>query len=229
MSRIRSVHPGLFTDEAFMSTSPAARLLVIGIWTECWDDGVFEWKPLTLKAKIFPVDNVALPELLKELEDNGFLKRFSNGGKDYGAVRNFRRFQRPKYPNSSGVLPAELRSYVGLSDDLPEALPEHSGNDGEKPPQMEDGVGEGREKIKSKNKSSSDSRAPKSFPADGPINYVAPFGEIAKRKGRGADVNVLAQAFRSFCFDEKIDLADPAIAQKFETFCGKHRVRGLHS
>lgn len=115
MSRIRSIHPGLFTDEAFMQASPNARLLLIGIWTEAWDDGVFERKPLTLKAKIFPADNLDVSELLTELEDLGFFQTFKIAGKSFGAIRNFRKFQRPKKPNSSGLLPDEFRNYVALN------------------------------------------------------------------------------------------------------------------
>ena len=51
MSRIRSIHPGLFTDEAFMEASIPARMLIMGLWCEAWDDGVFEIKPLTIKAR----------------------------------------------------------------------------------------------------------------------------------------------------------------------------------
>lgn len=32
MARIRSVHPGLYTDEAFMTLSMAARVLIVGLW-----------------------------------------------------------------------------------------------------------------------------------------------------------------------------------------------------
>lgn len=134
MSRIRSVHPGLFTDEAFMSASVSARLLIIGLWVEAWDDGVFEWKPLTLKARIFPVDHVDMGELLTELEALQFVCRFKANEKEYGAIRNFRKWQKPKIPNSSGVLPEAFRKYVGLkSDDFSNASP--------KPRQREDGGG----------------------------------------------------------------------------------------
>ena len=116
MARIRSVHPGLFTDEAFMSCGFAARQLIVGLWCEARDDGVFEWKTLTLKARIFPVDNIDVEELLAELESHDIIRRFEAGGKSYGAVRNFRKYQRPKKPNDSGVLPDEFRTYVGLSE-----------------------------------------------------------------------------------------------------------------
>lgn len=131
MARIRSIHPGLFTDEAFMSASAHARLLIIGIWTEAWDDGVFEWKPLTLKAKLFPVDNVDMAGLLDELVSLDFVKPFE-AGKRYGAIRNFQKYQRPKKPNSSGLLPESLHGYVGH---VPNQFP----TSGEKSPQMEDG------------------------------------------------------------------------------------------
>ncbi|MDR6826470.1 hypothetical protein J2X48_000726 [Bosea sp. BE271] len=138
MARIRSIHPGLFTDEAFMSASAHARLLIIGIWTEAWDDGVFEWKPLTLKAKLFPVDSVDMAVLLDELVSLDFIRSFE-AGKRYGAVRNFQKYQRPKKPNSSGVLPSDLHEYVHV---VPNQFPTIS----EKSPQMEDGGGrEGEE------------------------------------------------------------------------------------
>ena len=57
MARIRSVHPGIWTDEAFLSCDPLARLLFIGIWTDADDHGAFEWKPIGLKLKLLPADN----------------------------------------------------------------------------------------------------------------------------------------------------------------------------
>ena len=137
MSRIRSVHPGLWTDEAFMSLSAHARLLFIGIWTEAFDDGVFEWKPLTLKARIFPVDTVDVPALLAELVANDCI---AERGK-YGLIRNFRHYQRPKKPNSSGLLQADDHEYVGL---VPNQFPTGS----EEVEQMEDGGGVKEEEEK---------------------------------------------------------------------------------
>lgn len=112
MARIRSIHPGLFTDENYVELSPLARLLVICIWCESWDDGVFEWKAKSLKIRYFPCDNVDVESLLEELVQYRFVKRFESDGKGYGAVRNFGKFQSPRKPNSSGVLPKELRTYV---------------------------------------------------------------------------------------------------------------------
>lgn len=114
MARIRSVHPGQWTDEDFVALSPMARLLTLAIRNECDDQGVFEWKPLTIKMRLLPADNLDVADLLRELEENNHVKKFETGGKTYGAVRNFRRFQSPKKPNAIHPLPAEIGSYVGM-------------------------------------------------------------------------------------------------------------------
>ncbi len=140
MARIRSIHPGLFTDESFVSCSPLARLLVLGLWTEADDQGVFEWKPVTLKMRLLPVDGADVSALLVEIADQNICRRFEADGKVYGAIRNFRKYQRPKSPNAIYPLPKDLRSYVAISEiagDKPGPIPPN----GENAPQMEDGGG----------------------------------------------------------------------------------------
>ncbi len=154
MSRIRSIHPGIWTDEAFMGLSPHGRLLLMGIWTEAWDDGVFEWKPLTLKARIFPADNIDVADLLMDLVQAGVIARLDSVAKQPGVIRNFQKYQRPKKPNSSGMLPDEWLDYVGArGTDAPsgcdggEPVRNQFGTSSEKSSQMEDGGGKrGREK-----------------------------------------------------------------------------------
>lgn len=171
MSRIRSLHPGLFTDEQYMALSFPARELIKGIWCECDDQGAFEWKPLTLKAKIMPADAVDMPALLDELVRGKFVTKYDYDGRSYGAVRNFRRFQRPKKPNSIHLLPSEFRTYVGLSADeeehsaeQPPSVPHQLPTEGEKPPQMEDEgrrvKGEERKKDSEPNGSDAASASP---------------------------------------------------------------------
>jgi hypothetical protein len=146
MARIRSIHPGLWTDEAFMSLSANARLLLIGLWTEAHDDGVFEWKPLTLKARIFPVDNVDVETLLAELIAVDVIKRATGFPKEPGMIRNFRKYQRPQKPNESGLLPDEYRTYVGLKADSTLPVRDQYDTGTRKSPQMEDVGGRRKEK-----------------------------------------------------------------------------------
>jgi len=139
MARIRSVHPGLFTDEAFMSASPLARLLMIGLWTEAWDDGVFEWKPIVIKARLFPADACDVVALLDELNALHVIKRVERSGKAWGLIRNFRKFQRPKKPNSSGIATADDVEFLGPEHVSSEPVPNRFRTASEILPQMEDG------------------------------------------------------------------------------------------
>lgn len=142
MARIRSVHPGLFTDEGFASVSMAARVLFIGIWTECDDFGAFEWKPIGLKMRLLPVDNVDVPALLTELAAANMVRQYAHEGRQYGLVRNFGRYQRPKKPKSVHFIPDEFRTYVASGASSGEFDHDEDGvvpSKSEKSPQMEDG------------------------------------------------------------------------------------------
>ena len=196
MARIRSVHPGLFTDEAFVSVSMPARMLAIGLWTECDDQGAFEWKPITLKMRILPADHVDVAALMEELAGANLIRAYESGGKRYGLVRNFCRFQRPKKPNAVYPVPAELRIYAGgqiggVADDasggvagnpsppVPNSAIDKGGavgnqfpTGGEIVPQMEDGG------WRMKEEKEGESVAPASPPPDS----VAPGGEDRRRK-----------------------------------------------
>lgn len=115
MARIRSLHPGQWTDEAFVQCSAFARLLVLGLRNEADDQGVFEWKPTTIKMRLFPADSVDVVALLVELEQSGQIRHFEVAGKAFGAIRNFRKWQRPEKPNAVHPLPDGLRAFVCLS------------------------------------------------------------------------------------------------------------------
>lgn len=148
MSRIRSIHPGLFTDEAFVVLSPMARIFFMGLWTECDDWGSFEWSPLKLKMRLLPADSVDAAVLLAEIEAERGILRYEVNGKTYGAVRNFCQYQRPKKPNSVHPQTEEVRKWVNTdarqkrdgSEEVENQLPTGGG----KPRQMEDG-GDNRE------------------------------------------------------------------------------------
>ncbi len=112
MARIRSVHPGLFTDEAFVQLDAQAQILLIGLWTQADDNGVFEWKPRTLKMRLLPASRVDVEAVLAKLERGDFIRRIEVGGRGFGLVRNFGRYQKPKKPSYVHPLPPEARDYV---------------------------------------------------------------------------------------------------------------------
>jgi hypothetical protein len=119
----------------------AARVLLMGIWTEADDQGIFDWKPVTLKMRLMPVDNVDVAALLAELEGASMLKRFEQDGKQLGAIRNFCKFQRPKTPKYRAIKSVDIRNFVASTyptSETPDAEQETFPQNGEMPPQMEE-------------------------------------------------------------------------------------------
>lgn len=127
MARIRSIHPGIMSDEAFMTLTvenPIAIPLLLGLWMEADDDGVFEWKPLTLKAKALPAAPIDVVALLTVLCDLNFIRQYAVDAKPYGAIRNFKHWQRPKLPKVKWPKGDGIAAYVGdTSEVFPQSLP----------------------------------------------------------------------------------------------------------
>lgn len=73
MARIRSVHPSLFTDEAFMGLSAAARLLTLalGTYADYADRFVYDERALRLHCG-------DLLEAFSELESAGLIEKNGN-------------------------------------------------------------------------------------------------------------------------------------------------------
>jgi hypothetical protein len=109
---------------------------------QCDDHGVFEWKPIVLKALIFPADNVDFSAVLGELEKLDCVRRIQIEGKHYGIVRNFAKYQRPKNPSyrhfNAENIPPEVASYIGIKGAATPALPKPYPSATENPPQMKE-------------------------------------------------------------------------------------------
>lgn len=127
MPRIRSLHPGQWSDEDFVSLSYPARLLALALRNIADDQGVFEWKPLTLKMQLFPADAVDVGDLLAELLERRQVRQYEVEGRIYGAIRNFTTWQRPKKPVLAHPVTDEVRDYVGVK-------PPESGTEDASPP-----------------------------------------------------------------------------------------------
>ena len=98
MARIRSIHPEQFTDDQWVTCSPLARLVALGVRNEADDNGVFEWNPVKLKMRLLPADNCEMVELMEELKSTNQVLQFEQAGKQYGMIRNFTKYQKPKKP-----------------------------------------------------------------------------------------------------------------------------------
>lgn len=122
MPRIRSIHPGFFDDDSVLCVPFPARLLLIGIWTQCDDRGVFAWKPAVLQHRILGGMAADIAPLLTMLREQDLIRRFEADGREWGAVRNFCYWQRPKAPQYVHPCPPEIATYVGF--ETPKGAPE---------------------------------------------------------------------------------------------------------
>lgn len=117
MARIRTIKPEFWTSEQVMECSTTSRLLFIGMWNFCDDAGNHPASFLTLKAEVFPSDELKIDyikELLEELIAVGLVEEYEAGGKRYWHVTGWhhQRIEKPnfKHPPHENRRPVEERS-----------------------------------------------------------------------------------------------------------------------
>lgn len=110
MARIRSIKPEFWTSEQVMNCSPMARLLFIGLWNFCDDGGNHVASSKTIKANVFPGDDITsstIQELLDELSSNSLIAYYSFENKEFLHVTGWhhQKIDKPTYkhpPFSAG-------------------------------------------------------------------------------------------------------------------------------
>lgn len=78
MAKMRGIKPDIWTDEKFVSVSPLARLLFIGMWHNACDNGHVDSSEMQLKMRILPMDNCNISELISSLINIGLVTRQPN-------------------------------------------------------------------------------------------------------------------------------------------------------
>ena len=103
MARIRTIKPSFFTSEDITALPPLARLLFVGLFTECDRDGRVEDRPKTLKTRLLPEDDVDVDDLLWRLVDGGLIRRYEAHGVHVIQVLKFDKHQKP-HPKEGGSI-----------------------------------------------------------------------------------------------------------------------------
>jgi hypothetical protein len=103
MARIRNVKPEFFRHEGLQDLEQAnpgkyPMLVFEGLWTKCDRQGVFEWKPRSLKLDILPFLPFDMEEVLGILEAAGFIKKYEAEGNAYGIIPSFLKHQKISLP-----------------------------------------------------------------------------------------------------------------------------------
>ena len=123
IARIRAVKPEFWASEQVMELTPLARLAFIGMWNFCDDGGVHPASAKTLKAEVFPSDDLtaeAVGSLVGELIAQGLVIEFEADGKRYWHVTGWARHQRIEKPTYRHPQPDKAPGIPGaLADPSP--------------------------------------------------------------------------------------------------------------
>lgn len=130
MSRIRTVKPDFWVSEQVLACSPLTRLLFIGMWNFCDDNGVHPASYVRLKAEIFPGDNHAVEDIkqcIGELILNGLVRQYAVDDIDYWIVTGWKKHQRIDKPTYKYPLPlSNIKKITDASSTIPRALVDNS-------------------------------------------------------------------------------------------------------
>ena len=95
MARSRNIKPAFFTNDDLADCDPLARLLFIGLWCLADSEGRLKNKPRQIKAQILPYDECDADSLMINLEQSGFIQRYTVQGQPIIQVVNFTIHQNP--------------------------------------------------------------------------------------------------------------------------------------
>jgi hypothetical protein len=112
MARIRSIKPEFWTSEQVMECSLNARLMFIGMWNFADDLGRLPLSAKTIKAMIFPSDDISSETILgmiDELSVNGLLLTYRVEDRDYLQITGWQH-QRIDKPQP-GKCPSPVNGY----------------------------------------------------------------------------------------------------------------------
>ncbi|MCW5664027.1 MAG: hypothetical protein KIT35_09350 [Piscinibacter sp.] len=153
MARIRSIKPEFWVSEQVAECSTNARLTFVGLWNFCDDHGVHPAKPKTLKAELYPMDDVTAADVggwVQELIRVGLVREFeaAEDGERYWHVTGWDRHQkidRPSYkhpapPPQDSTSPRRADS----TNDRRASVDDVSSNDRRAPPPGVERSGEDR-------------------------------------------------------------------------------------
>ena len=106
MSRVRSINPGFFLDDALADCQPLARILFAGLWCIADREGRLKDNPRRIKPETLPYDDVDITMLLEELSTGGLIHRYTAEGTAYIAIPSWKKYQNPHYREAESVIPA---------------------------------------------------------------------------------------------------------------------------
>ncbi len=102
--RIRTIKPDFWLHEDLAATTPLHRLLFIGLWQMADKEGRLEFRPLRIRAALFPYEPVEVGVLIEELAVAGFLQIYGEH-REFLFIPGFKEHQRPHPKEPISTLP----------------------------------------------------------------------------------------------------------------------------
>ncbi len=109
MARIRTIKPDFWTDEEIVELDPMDRLLFIGLWNFCDDQGYIDYRPKKLKMQIFPADDFDLPAAMERLRKSSLVDAYDAPTGVVAHIRNWSKHQRVNNPSKERYVAADLQ------------------------------------------------------------------------------------------------------------------------
>lgn len=103
--RARNIKPGFIDNEILAECDPLARLLFAHLWMYADREGRFEYRPIRIKAKCLPYDQVDIEGLIAQLEERDFVRRYEVDGVLYMYIPEFVRHQNPHKNEAESRIP----------------------------------------------------------------------------------------------------------------------------
>jgi hypothetical protein len=108
MARIRTIKPEFWTSEQIVDCSPTARLLFVGMWTFCDDNGIHPDSVKRLKMEVFPSDGMSdtkIQGMISELLKVGLIEHYTVENQGFWRVTGWAKHQKIEKPTYRHPLP----------------------------------------------------------------------------------------------------------------------------
>lgn len=104
--RSRNIKPGFFKNEILGQADPFLSLTFQGLWCLADREGRLEYRPLRIKAEIFPYRyDLDINRYLTELSRLGFICIYEVNGVEYVDIKNFKKHQAPHNTEKKSIIP----------------------------------------------------------------------------------------------------------------------------
>lgn len=127
MARARNIKPSIMDNDSLGGLAPLTRLLFIYLWMLADREGRLEDRPKRIAAQALPFDREAdVAAMLSDLEDAGFITRYTVDGVALILIDKFTQHQAPHVRERDSHLPAPPFCQGEVQQGTAKAVPDHN-------------------------------------------------------------------------------------------------------